>query len=170
MTIALKGSGNVLLLIGEGIGHLGASTYLEVIEGKKAGAAPQVDLDVELRHGNLVRGWIETGNILSCHDISDGGLLVAVAEMALAGNVGVSLTLNDTSVGSLFGEDQARYLVEVSPEYSSTLQTEAHKAGVPCAAIGETGGDALRLNGETLNTIALLRNTHEGWFPAFMSR
>jgi phosphoribosylformylglycinamidine synthase subunit PurL len=169
MTIALKGVGNTLLLIGNSVGHLGASVYLEVVEGKKAGAPPVVDLEAELRHGDVVRGWIESGSVLACHDISDGGVLVAVAEMALAGNIGVSLTLNDTSVGALFGEDQARYVVEVAPEQAVSLQAAAVKAGVPCAVIGATGGDEITLNGASLNTLTTLRNSHEGWLPAFMN-
>jgi len=89
--LALKREGHALLLIGETAGHLGASLYLREIEGREDGAPPPVDLAAERRHGDFVRAMIAAGHVASCHDVSDGGLLVAIAEMALAGDRGVVL-------------------------------------------------------------------------------
>jgi phosphoribosylformylglycinamidine synthase subunit PurL len=169
MTLALKAEGNALLLVGEGAGHLGASIYMEVIEGKKTGLPPHVDLADEKRHGDFVRGLINAGRIAACHDVSDGGLLVAIAEMAMAGDRGVALTLADTSIGALFGEDQARYVLEVPASAAESILAEAVSASVTCTRIGTVGGTLLTLNDEALADIAALRARHEGWFPAFMN-
>src|SRR5579862_9842111 len=115
--LALKAEGDALILIGETRGHLGASLYLREIEGSEDGAPPPVDLAAERRHGDFVRSQIAAGHVAACHDIGDGGLLVAIAEMAMAGGRGV--VLGDLPAGNtfLFGEDQARYLIETdSPD------------------------------------------------------
>src|SRR5690606_21641102 len=91
VTIAFKGAGETILLIGETKGHLGASIYLREIGGKEAGAPPPVDLEAERRNGDFVREQILAGRVTACHDLSDGGLLVAIAEMAMAGGVGATL-------------------------------------------------------------------------------
>ncbi|HEV8678910.1 MAG TPA: phosphoribosylformylglycinamidine synthase subunit PurL, partial [Stellaceae bacterium] len=89
--LALKKDGNALILVGDTAGHLGASLYLREIEGQEAGPPPPVDLAAERRHGDFVRRLIERGLVAACHDLSDGGLLVALAEMAMAGNRGTTL-------------------------------------------------------------------------------
>ena len=76
--------GDVVILIGETGGHLGASLYLREIEGREAGPPPPVDLAAERRNGDFVRSMIRDGLVAACHDVSDGGLLVALAEMAIA--------------------------------------------------------------------------------------
>src|SRR5260370_34124685 len=95
--LALKQEGNALILIGEGDksrgGHLGASLYLREIEGREDGAPPPVDLAAERKNGDFVRAMIGQGIVAACHDISDGGLLVALAEMAMAGDRGAVLEL-----------------------------------------------------------------------------
>src|SRR5204862_1869908 len=105
--------GDVLVLIGDSHGELGASLYLREVLGREDGAPPPVDLACERRNGDFVRGLIQAGEATQVHDLSDGGLAVAAAEMALASDIGVTLTA--TSHGHahpyLFGEDQARYLV-----------------------------------------------------------
>ena len=83
--LALKRDGNALILIGDTSGHLGASLYLREIEGREDGPPPPVDLAAERRNGDFVRGLIERRLVAACHDVSDGGLLVAIAEMAMAG-------------------------------------------------------------------------------------
>src|SRR5436190_3842485 len=86
--LALKADGNALIVIGETTGHLGASLYLREIEGREDGAPPPVDLAAERRNGDFVRAMIAAGHVAACHDVSDGGLLVAIAEMAMAGDRG----------------------------------------------------------------------------------
>src|SRR5438309_2924966 len=115
--LALKHDGDSVILIGDTTGHLGASLYLREIEGREEGPPPPVDLAAERRNGDFVRGQIAAGQVAACHDISDGGLLVAVAEMAMAGGHGVAFDpapAGRPTHAWLFGEDQARYLVETA--------------------------------------------------------
>ena len=113
--LALKRDGDAVILIGDTSGHLGASLYLREIEGREAGPPPPVDLAAERRNGDFVRAMIRGGFVAACHDLSDGGLLVALAEMAMAGMRGFALDPLPTELplhAYLFGEDQARYLIE----------------------------------------------------------
>ena len=176
-TIALKGDGNALVLVGECRGHLGASLYLREIAGRTNGAPPPVDLEAERRNGDFVRRQISAGRVVSCHDVSDGGLLVAVAEMALAsatptGNArGALLHLgDDPSPHALaFGEDQGRYVLEVAQDEADALTAAADADGVPMRRIGRCGGAALTVNGEQTISLAALRRDHEGWLPSYMT-
>ena len=115
--LALKRDGDALILIGDTGGHLGCSLYLREIEGSEAGPPPPVDLAAERRNGDFVRGEIRGGLVAACHDLSDGGLLAAIAEMAMAGRRGVALDPVAAGLAAhayLFGEDQARYLIETA--------------------------------------------------------
>ncbi len=166
--MALPGPGLVMVLVGETRGHLGRSLWLEAVEGREEGPPPPVDLAAERRNGDFVRAELHAGRIAACHDVSDGGLLVAAAEMALAGGVGAILRapLADTLAG-LFGEDQARYLLAV--EDPDPMLERAAAAGVPAMRIGMTGGGALTV--EECSSISLdeLRGLHEGWMPAWIA-
>ncbi|MGE5442125.1 MAG: phosphoribosylformylglycinamidine synthase subunit PurL, partial [Bacteroidota bacterium] len=142
-TLALKADGEVLLLIGggNGAGWLGQSLYLREIEGREEGAPPPVDLAAERRAGDFVRALIEQGRLRTCHDISDGGLLVAIAEMALAGGRGGALEAPPEATGALlqawlFGEDQGRYVIAVPAVDVPPIAAEAGRAGVPLRRIG----------------------------------
>jgi phosphoribosylformylglycinamidine synthase len=169
--LTLKEAGNALILIGDTTGHLGCSLYLREVEGREAGPPPSVDLAAERRNGDFVRGRIGAGRVASCHDIGDGGLLVALAEMAMAGGLGVTL---DTAPHSLlpnawlFGEDQARYLIETGDE--RTLLAAARVAGVPAQRIGTVGGAALTLSGGGAISIAELKAANEAWLPDYMAQ
>jgi phosphoribosylformylglycinamidine synthase len=171
-TPALAAAGETLVMIGETRGHLGASLYAREIAGREAGAPPTVDLEAERRNGDFVRRLIEAGRVGVCHDLSDGGLLVAVAEMALAGGVGATLTPpvdGPPAHAWLFGEDQARYLIAVAPGEAATIVAEAAAAGVPAAAVGRTGGGALTVSGDHPISLGELRAAHEGWLPTYMA-
>ena len=170
--LAFKTAGDTIFLIGETRGHLGASLYLREIEGRDEGAPPPVDLAAERRHGDFVRGEIETGRVNACHDLSDGGLAVALAEMALAGGIGAGVEApaegNPPLHAWLFGEDQARYLVTTSEPESLRLAAEA--AGVPLQWIGLTGGDSLNLPGSRTMSLDELRERQESWLPDYMNK
>jgi len=171
-TIALKQDGDVLLLLGEETGHLGQSTYMQVMEHRLEGAPPPVDLEAEKRAGDLVRGLIKAGGMSAVHDVSDGGVLVAVAEMALAGNRGATLEVPPPDVpahASWFGEDQARYVVAAAPEHADAIHKAASVADVPVRVIGSVGGDRISLPGETPLALNALRAAHEDWMPRFMT-
>ena len=167
-TLAFKSAGEAIVLIGETDGHLGASLYLREIAGSEDGAPPPVDLAAERRNGDFVRGLIGEGRVTACHDVSDGGLLVAVAEMALAGGIGAEIELpKGTAPGYLFGEDQGRYLV-TAPDGAEIL-ARAARAGVPATPLGRTGGAALTVPGARPISLQDLRDAHEGWLPSYMA-
>lgn len=109
-TIAFKKEGDAIWLIGSGAGHLGQSLWLRELYGREAGAPPPVDLAAERKHGEEVRALVKAQAVTSVHDISDGGLLVAIAEMALAGGIGAQLDI-ELDAAAAFGEDQGRYVV-----------------------------------------------------------
>jgi len=167
--LALKEAGDALILIGETRGHLGASLYLRDILGRRAGDAPPVDLVAERRNGDFIRGLIRDGQLTAVHDLSDGGLAVALAEMALAGGLGAELDAgpDDLSLAAwLFGEDQARYLVAARD--ATPILGAAAVLGVPAATVGRTGGDALILPGGGPISLNELRRAREDWLPAYM--
>ncbi|PKQ08904.1 MAG: phosphoribosylformylglycinamidine synthase subunit PurL [Alphaproteobacteria bacterium HGW-Alphaproteobacteria-12] len=172
-TIAFKAEGEAIVLLGETEGHLGQSIYLRDIAGQTedASAPPPVDLAAERRHGDFVRAEIRAGGLSAVHDISDGGILVAIAEMAMAGGIGATLA----PVTALplhawgFGEDQARYLVSLPETDAAAFLERAEKAGIPATRIGVTGGRELTLGGGTPISLARIETAHEGWLPAYMA-
>ena len=170
VTIAFKAAGEAVVLAGETRGHLGASLYLREIEGRCDGAPPPVELAVERRNGDLVRRLIDAGLLSACHDVSDGGLLVALAEMAMAGEMGADIQIPEDAPPThawLFGEDQARYVLTAGD--ARAVLAEASDAGVPAARIGTTGGGLLTVGGADAISIAELKTIHEGWLPDYMS-
>jgi phosphoribosylformylglycinamidine synthase len=159
--------GDALVLIGATKGELGASIYLREVCGREDGAPPPVDLKLERKTGDLVRTLIGGGAVGAVHDLSDGGLLVAAADMALASQVGIVLDAPAAEAhGALFGEDQARYLI-ASPNAADILKAAA-KAGVPAAVIGKIEGEALSVTGLFSIPLDALRKAHEAWLPGFM--
>ncbi|MFD2238535.1 phosphoribosylformylglycinamidine synthase subunit PurL [Aureimonas populi] len=162
--------GDVLFLIGADGTHLGASIYLREIEGREDGAPPVVDLAREKRVGDLVRGLIRAGTVRTCHDLSDGGLAVALAELAIASNLGLRADAGEGARhAALFGEDQARYVVAVRPEAAEGVLAEVRAAGVEARRLGVAGGDRFVMDGTLDLAVADLVVAHESWFPAYMS-
>jgi phosphoribosylformylglycinamidine synthase len=170
-TVAFKRAGDVIILIGETRGHLGQSIYLREIEGKEEGAAPKVDLAAEKKHGDFVRKLIEAGRVDTVHDVSDGGLLVAIAEMAMPRGIGAKIGLAGLPqpIPFWFGEDQARYLIAAPFAEAEKIVEEARAAYITVAELGKTGGDSLTLDGKDSIKIAALKDGFEGWFPNYMS-
>ncbi|HYD27596.1 phosphoribosylformylglycinamidine synthase subunit PurL [Brevundimonas sp.] len=161
-------AGDTLILIGDTHGELGASLYLREVLGREDGAPPPVDLAAERKHGDFVRGLIRDGLVTGVHDLSDGGLVVAAAEVALASNVGVTLnaTSHDNAHPYLFGEDQGRYLVAASNP--DAVLDAARAAGVHAIVCGEAAGDAFASRELFSIPLETLRAAHESWMPAFM--
>ncbi len=169
---ALK-AGDVLVMVGESVGHLGQSFYAREAHGL-GGAAPPVDLAVEKKNGDAVRTLISDGVVTACHDLSDGGLAGAAAEMALGADVGVNLGYQGdlSDAGFLFGEDQARYLIALAPDRMDAVEARLKAAGVAFLVVGEAGGRDLAYLGASgeRQRVSLdeLRRIHEGWLPAYM--
>jgi len=171
-SIAFKAVDELIVLLGETKGWIGQSLYLREICGREEGAPPPVDLMLERRAGDFVRGLIGDAFVTAVHDLSDGGLLVAIAEMALASGIGAKIYGPPaflTEHGFWFGEDQARYVVTIKPERFDDLAARARTAGVPIRRIGMTHGNAILLPGERPLLLEALRERHEGWLPGYMA-
>jgi phosphoribosylformylglycinamidine synthase len=170
--IGFAAEADVILLVGETTGWLGQSSWLAEVHGREEGAPPPVDLAIEKRHGDFVRTCVTAGRVSAVHDLSQGGLLLGLAEMAMAGDRGARILLPETTVplhGLLFGEDQARYLMTATPKEAAALIVDAAAAGVPTIAIGAVGGRALEV-GELLTvSVDDLRLRHESWMPNWMN-
>jgi phosphoribosylformylglycinamidine synthase len=184
MTLAFKAAGETILVLGRGSGHIGQSLWLREILGREDGPPPPVDLTRERTNGEFVRAAIAAGLVSAVHDVSDGGLLVAVAEMALASNIGcefaaLPLGENGSDVVSLcwtefmFGEDQGRYVVTTSrPE---ELTASALQADIPVQHFGTVGGDSIAIFDATEDkppfatiSLANLRAANEGALPTML--
>ena len=161
-----------LIVVGDARGWLGQSLWLREIAGREEGAPPPVDLRAERRNGDFVRAEIEAGHVSACHDVSDGGLLVAVAEMAMASRTGVQLTAGPDGLPPhawWFGEDQGRYVVAVAPAEAGALLERAARAGVPAERIGRSGGDGLVLPDGAAIPVAELCEVNEAFFRTWMT-
>jgi phosphoribosylformylglycinamidine synthase len=171
-TLAFKGEGEVILLVGETVGWLGQSLYLRDVCGREEGAPPPVDLVEEKENGDFVRSLIADGVVTAVHDIADGGLAVALAEMAMAGNVGAKLDAapSDTPAHAFwFGEDQARYVITVKAAEADNIVRRAQDASVMIGRLGTTGGDALVIAGERPLSVKFMTERHESWLPNYMA-
>jgi len=172
-TIGGARDGDDLWLIGAPPTHLGQSLWLRERHGREAGPPPRVDLDAERRHGALIRQIIADGLVDAVHDVSDGGLATAVAEMALASGRGATLVPlfrepPASTTAFWFGEDQARYVVATSN--SDPLVRALAAAAVPHVFLGSVGGDAIAFPDGSSVALATLRGAHEAFFPALMER
>jgi phosphoribosylformylglycinamidine synthase subunit PurL len=172
MTLAFNADGEELLLVGQTVGWLGQSLYLRDICGREEGAPPPVDLAAEWRNGNLIRKLIQDSSVTAVHDVSDGGLLIALAEMAMASGIGARLASTPPAIPAhafWFGEDQGRYVVAVAPHKLDEVLHAFGSARIAVQRLGTTGGDALTLPGERPILLSVLRESFEGWLPAYMA-
>jgi phosphoribosylformylglycinamidine synthase subunit PurL len=171
-SLRFKREGDAVILIGAATGWLGQSIYLHEICGRADGAPPPVDLAAEKRNGDFVRQLIRSGQVDTVHDCSDGGIAVALAEMAIPGGIGVAVTGLPEGLPShafLFGEDQSRYILAIPPDRAPDILYEAKALGVPARVLGLTGGDLLILpDGEAIS-VPKLRTAHEAWLPNYMA-
>jgi phosphoribosylformylglycinamidine synthase subunit PurL len=169
MTIAFKAEGEAILVVGETRGSLGQSLYLREICGREEGAPPPVDLAAERRHGEFIRSLIHDGLVTAAHDVSDGGLLVALAEMAMASRLGAVVEASpEISPHSFwFGEDQGRYVVTAAN--ADAVARRARAQGVPIRRLGATGGRVIAVAGERPLRIEDLARRFESWLPDYMA-
>ncbi len=175
--IRLKRDGDLLIVLGREAGWLGQSLYQQLHAEKLEGAPPPVDLADEIKAGRLVSALIRESKVSAVHDCSDGGLIVAIAEMALAGGeqgkgLGVELFPYEGSLpvhAIWFGEDQGRYVVSVDPATAEEVLERARLLALPGRIVGRVGGDVIAKKGETPLALSELRAVYEGWFPTYMS-
>jgi len=179
--IAFKQPGESILALGSNQGELGQSIWLREVAGRSEGPAPKVELDLEKRVGEFVRDLIARGSISAAHDVSDGGEIVAVVEMALAANMGASVnwaselysnyeTQPFTGTAAIFGESQGRYIVTTADP--DGVIAAAKVADIPIRWLGATTEEkeveAYTDSSATSVFLADLRAAHEGFFPKLM--
>jgi phosphoribosylformylglycinamidine synthase len=173
-TVAFKAEGASIVVVGGESGHLGQSLWLRELHGREEGPPPPVGLDLERKAGEFVRGLVEDGAVTAVHDCADGGLAVALAEMAMASGIGceVSAPADRLSLAAFwFGEDQARYVLVAHD--GAVIADAAAKAGLAAVILGKTGGDALTFHADTGHStvpIADLRQSHESFFRDWMDQ
>jgi phosphoribosylformylglycinamidine synthase subunit PurL len=170
VSLAFKAAGHEILLIGGAPGWLGRSAWLATIAGREDGAPPPVDLAVERRNGEFVLSLVAEGRIAAAQDLSDGGLAVALGEMALSGGIGASVEAAGVEHAFFFGEDQGRYVVATAPAETAGVVEAGRRAGVPVTRIGVTGGKALKLGASDPVPLAELSRAYEAWLPEYMER
>jgi phosphoribosylformylglycinamidine synthase subunit PurL len=178
--IGFKGEDQPIFVIGRISGYLGQSLYVRQLKKREIGEPPSVDLVKERLASELVRSSVQSGLVNCVHDCSDGGILVAIAEMALTSGIGADIEsegwgngyANLTSL--LFGEEQGRYVcTSVSRETSEQIRQLAEDVGLDFVYIGDTGGNTLHIGSDLGMSraeipLADLRAAHEGFFPKLM--
>ncbi len=168
MTQSFKNEGDMILLIGKNGTHLGQSAFLRDCLNRIEGDAPLVDLDEEAKNGAFVRGLIDDELLTASHDLSDGGLAVALAEMSIAGDLGATINVaNDLQ--TLFGEDQARYCITANSVSIDSILARASELNVTISQLGTVGGDSLVLGDAISLKVTDMRAAHESWFPDYMA-
>jgi len=170
-SLPFKDEGDSIILLGDTKGWLGSSLYLRELCGREDGAPPPVALHREKREGEFVRRLIAEGETTAVHDVSDGGVLVAVAEMAMASGIGATVTApQGVPVHAwCFGEDQGRYLLTASLSQVAPILEAAQHAEISARVIGTTGGKDLTLKGAGAISVSELKRTNEAWLPDFMT-
>jgi len=169
-SIPFKAAGETILVIGETKGHVGQSIYLREILGREEGAPPPVDLKVERRNGEFVRDLIGAHRVTAVHDCSDGGIAIAVAEMAMSSGIGATLTTPSGKPRAefWFGEDQARYVVTATAANADQILMDAHAAGIPAQKLGVTFDTSVKVDAQQIE-VATLKRGHEEWLPRLMT-
>ena len=161
-TLSLKEDGNFLCVVGKTANHLGTSKYISIIQSKEEGGTPEINLDTELRNGNFVMDAINQKLIASAHDVGEGGILVAISEMCMSGNLGITIEIEtDFPHGYFFAEDQSRYLLEVSPNNYDECQKLANNNDVYFEKIGIVGGDIISIKNIGDQEVSALKRSFE---------
>ncbi len=160
--------GDCIALLGETRGELGGSEYIKAFAGKIAGSPPRLSSRVELALQRALRRLIGAGLLSSAHDCSEGGLGVALAESCIVGTIGARVTLDPGRVvphAFLFGEDASRAVISFSPAASAKVAEVCRELGVPCALIGDVGGDELVIEGYLAQSVAALARAWRSGIP-----
>ena len=161
--------GENIIVIGKTYGHLHTSLFAEYILNNIDGPPPKVDLDVEVKNGKFIKKLINKNYIKTCHDISDGGLLVAIAEMAVSSGLGAYIKTQDSNFYNWwFGEDQGRYIITCNNFNLDKIVRLSKLEHIELNCIGKVGGDLLNIDQKNTICISELRKQHEAWLPQYM--
>ena len=169
-TPSIKREDDNILLLGQTNGYLGQSIYAKEILNNTSGLPPKIDLKSEKKIGDTVRDLININKIDTVHDVSDGGFLVALAEMSISGNIGVRINLDKENLNDkfLFGEDQGRYIISISDKQMSEITKIFNDREIFFQKVGKTCGKKLIINDNEEVEIEVLKNLHENWFNKYL--
>ncbi|ABM44475.1 phosphoribosylformylglycinamidine synthase 2 [Bartonella bacilliformis str. Heidi Mejia] len=170
VTVGGMQDGDIIILVGPCGSHLGQSIYVRDILNIDTGTPPHVDLQLEKKNGQFVRDVINRGFIHAAHDISDGGLAIALAEMVIKSGKGIRAKLSNISPrhAELFGEDQGRYLIAIKPNALNSLKELSQTNMISLTELGTVEGDALDIKDTLSLSVSQLTQAYESWFPKFM--
>jgi phosphoribosylformylglycinamidine synthase subunit PurL len=171
MTLSLKSSDSLLLVVGETKGHIHQSALCHDILHLKKGPPPAINLDEEKKNSFFIRELIDKKIAKSAHDISDGGIALAIAEMCMAGKMGAKISTNlidAERVKFLFGEDQARYLVEIKNEDFENVMKLAKEQEISLLQLGSTKKENLTIDEMKISVDDLLKLNNK-WFHNYNS-
>ena len=166
----LKNTENLIMIVGKTKGHLDQSLFNKEINHLEKGPPPEINLFNEKNNGLTVLNLIENKLVLSCHDISDGGMLCSLTEMCIGGMIGAKLNKPSSLVNKyeyFFGEDQSRYLIEIKKENLKNIENILKKNGVFGEIVAETQKNNLELHGEFSIKIEELKQLNSNWFKNF---
>ncbi|HEY8209310.1 MAG TPA: phosphoribosylformylglycinamidine synthase subunit PurL [Myxococcaceae bacterium] len=172
-TAAFKDAGDRIAILGVTKGSLSGSEYLLAFHGKTAGKVPALDAAAEKSLQVAVRELVRSGAVKSAHDCSEGGLAVALAECCVSDGVGASVRLPASSIpahAALFGEDPTRVVLSFTSGKQQEIEETCRRHGVPCAVVGEVGGDALKVEGQFTAPVASLSRAYRSGIPSVLKR
>ena len=170
MTKNIKEIGSYILVIGKTIGHLDQSEFFREVVDIKEGPPPAVNLFNEKNNGLLVQTLISKKLLNSVHDVSSGGILIALVEMCISGNIGAKIKIPNDKITSheyLFGEDQSRYLIEVSEKNKNEVCKTLEKNSIFYEMLGKTQKDSLDLDKEFNIKLSDLNKLNSFWFKNY---
>ncbi len=167
MTKDLKSIGNFIFIIGKTSGHLHQSQFFREVLKFEKGPPPEVNLFNEKNNGLSVQTLISSSLVSSVHDVSKGGILTALAKMCMGGSIGVNINININNIGIheyFFGEDQSRYIVEVSEKNKEEVCKILDKNSVYFEIIGKTQKGNLEFKDKFSLNVSDLNKTNSFWF------
>ncbi|MCX7336537.1 MAG: phosphoribosylformylglycinamidine synthase subunit PurL [Pelagibacterales bacterium] len=170
MTFNFKNTENIIAVIGETSGHLSQSALIYDIIGDKHGPPPQINLKEEKKNGLFVTDLIKTKLVQAVHDVSHGGIIVTLAEMCMASNIGAKIKVsgsNSDKIKYLFSEDQARYLIEISKKNLEKIKKFANDKNIKMDIIGKTQSEIFEVGNDLKISVKELKTKNESWFKNY---
>ena len=170
MTFNFKNTESIIAVIGETSGHLSQSALIYDVIGDKEGPPPQINLKEEKKNGLFVSDLIKGKLVNAVHDISHGGIIVTLAEMCMASNIGAKIKVsgsNSDKIKYLFSEDQARYLIEISKKNLEKIKKTASTKNIKINIIGNTQSEIFEVENDLKISVKELKNKNESWFKNY---
>ena len=170
MTFNFKNTESIIAVIGETSGHLSQSALIYDVIGDKEGPPPQINLKEEKKNGLFVSDLIKGKLVNAVHDISHGGIIVTLAEMCIASNIGAKIKVsgsNSDKIKYLFSEDQARYLIEISKKNLEKIKKTASTKNIKIDIIGKTQSEIFEVENDLKISVKELKTKNESWFKNY---